>query len=82
MGAMSNMDLIITSCTSVAHVAGALGIPTWVIVPLLPYYTWADMKKESYWYESVSLYRQKVWKDWSDPFVEVDCDLVKLLEKK
>jgi len=82
MGAMENMDLMITSCTSVPHVAGALGIPTWIIVPLLPYYTWADMKKESYWYDSVSLYRQKVWKEWNEPFEEVKTDLKKLLEMK
>jgi tetratricopeptide (TPR) repeat protein len=80
MGAMANLDLIITSCTSIAHVAGALGRPTWVVTPLLPYYTWADMKKESYWYGSVSLYRQRVWKDWSHPFTEIQHDLKKLLE--
>jgi tetratricopeptide (TPR) repeat protein len=82
MGAMMNMDLIITSCTSVAHVAGALGVKTWVVIPLLPYYTWADMKKESYWYDNVSLYRQKVWKEWNEPFNEVKSDLIKLLETK
>lgn len=82
MGAMMNMDLIITSCTSVAHVAAALGIPTWVVIPLLPYYTWADMKKESCWYKNVSLYRQKEWKEWTAPFKEVEEDLVKLLESK
>jgi tetratricopeptide (TPR) repeat protein len=80
MGAMMNMDLIITSCTSVAHVAAALGVNTWVVTPLLPYYTWADMKKESYWYDSVRMYRQQVWKEWNEPFSEVKQDLIKLLE--
>lgn len=82
MGALENMDLLISSCTSVPHISAALGKPTWVVIPLLPYYTWADMKKESYWYDSVSLYRQKEWKNWNDPFVEVRNDLVKLLETK
>jgi ADP-heptose:LPS heptosyltransferase len=77
-----NLDLIITSCTSVAHVAAALGKPTWVVMPLLPYYTWADMKKDSYWYKSAQLYRQKFWRNWQDPFIEVKEDLIKLLEKK
>jgi tetratricopeptide (TPR) repeat protein len=81
MGVMMNMDLIITSCTSIAHVAGALGKKTFVVTPLLPYYTWADMKKESYWYDSVSLYRQKVWKEWGEPFKELKNDLITLLEK-
>jgi tetratricopeptide (TPR) repeat protein len=80
MAAMKNMDLIISSCTSVPHVAGALGVSTWIVIPLLPYYTWADMKKESCWYDSVSLYRQQQWKDWSHPFDEVRRDLKKLLE--
>lgn len=82
MGAMMNMDLIITSCTSVAHVSAALGCKTWIVIPLLPYYTWADMKKESYWYDSASLYRQKYWKKWDEPFEEVKKDLIKLLENK
>jgi tetratricopeptide (TPR) repeat protein len=82
MGALKNMDLVISSCTSVPHVAGALGVPTWVVVPLLPYYTWADMKKESYWYDTVNLYRQKVWGRWVEPFDEVKQDLKKLLEMK
>ena len=82
MGALSNMDLVISSCTSVPHVSSALGIPTWVIVPLLPYYTWADMKKESVWYDPTQLYRQKVWKEWEHPFEEIKIDLKKLLETK
>lgn len=80
MGAMMNCDLIITSCTSIAHVAGALGRDTRVVIPLLPYYVWADMKKESYWYESVKLYRQKEWKKWDDPFYELLDDLKKELK--
>lgn len=81
MGAMMNFDLVITSCTSVAHIAGALGVPTWVVTPLLPYYIWADMKKESYWYDSVSLYRQKEWKNWNEPMKEVRKDLEEMLCK-
>jgi tetratricopeptide (TPR) repeat protein len=82
MGAIMNLDLIITSCTSIAHVAAALGKPTWVVMPLLPYYTWADMKKESYWYKTVRCYRQKVWKDWKAPCDEVKKDLINLLGTK
>jgi hypothetical protein len=64
------------------HVSAALGCKTWIVIPLLPYYTWADMKKESYWYDSASLYRQKYWKKWDEPFDEVKKDLIKLLENK
>lgn len=82
MGALSNMDLIISSCTSVPHVAAALGRPTWVVIPLLPYYTWADMKPTSYWYDTVTLFRQEEWKNWSHPFEEVRKSLINLLEEK
>lgn len=78
MGAIMNCDFIITSCTSITHVAGALGKNTKAIIPLLPYYTWADMKKDSYWYENVKLYRQKEWKKWDAPFYELLEDLKKL----
>ena len=38
---IASLDLVITSCTSIAHLAGALGVETWVIVPILSYYIWA-----------------------------------------
>lgn len=82
LGAIQNLDLVITSCTSIAHAAAALGKRTWVVTPLLPYYLWADMKKSSYWYDSVSLYRQKHWNDWSDPFAEIKIDLQTLLSSR
>jgi ADP-heptose:LPS heptosyltransferase len=82
LGALHHLDLVITSCTSIAHAAAALGKRTWIVTPLLPYYTWADMKKSSYWYDSASIYRQKSWNDWSDPFAEINIDLQHLLDSK
>ncbi|MGZ8924281.1 MAG: hypothetical protein ACXW2E_00225 [Nitrososphaeraceae archaeon] len=81
MAAIMNLDLVITSCTSIAHVSAALGKETWIVVPLLPYYTWADMKKQSYWYDSVSVYRQTQWRNWEHPFKEIKQDLLTKLEK-
>lgn len=66
--AMENMDLIITSCTSVAHVAAAMGKPTWVITPILPYHTWTYGDRTSPWYKTVRLYRQQKFADWSGTF--------------
>jgi hypothetical protein len=62
------MDLMITSCTSVAHLSAALGIPTWVMVPVMPYYTWAMPGNTSPWYDSVRLFR-KDGETW-DPVLE------------
>jgi hypothetical protein len=66
--AISNLDLVITSCTGVAHCAAALGAPTWVVVPLMPYYLWAAPGDGSAWYDSVRLFRQTVFGEWEQPF--------------
>lgn len=64
---IQGLDLVITSCTSIAHLAGALGKETWVIVPVLPYYPWAFPSEKSVWYESVRLFRQKEYGNWDAP---------------
>jgi hypothetical protein len=61
------MDIVITSCTSVAHMSAALGVETWVITPILPYYLWAVPGNKSAWYNSVTLFRQEKYGDWSAP---------------
>ena len=63
--ALSNMDLVISSCTSVAHLSAAMGKPTWVLVPALPYFPWAPPGKTSAWYDSVTLFRQERFGDWN-----------------
>lgn len=63
---IQGLDLVITSCTSIAHLAAALGKETWVIVPVMPYYAWAAPGDRSVWYESVRLFRQTKYGDWSD----------------
>ena len=64
---IEGLDKVITSCTSVAHLAAAMGKETHIIVPILPYYLWADGKDESIWYKNVKLYRQEVFGDWAAP---------------
>lgn len=64
---IAGLDLVITSCTSVAHLSAALGVETWVIVPVLPYYLWAVPGDRSAWYDSVRLFRQTKYGDWTDP---------------
>ena len=63
--ALSEMDLVISSCTSVAHMSAALGRPTWVVVPALPYFIWSLPGRTSPWYDSVKLFRQEIFGDWT-----------------
>jgi hypothetical protein len=76
---IAGLDLVITSCTSIAHLSAALGKDTWVIVPIMPYYAWAEQKPSSVWYDSVRLFRQQQYGDWSYPLSEVRSELIKKL---
>ena len=78
--AISNLDLVITSCTSIAHMAAALGKPTWVLVPLLPYYMWATPGNTSAWYDSIRLFRQEIYGDWSAPFAQIEHALADVIQ--
>lgn len=69
--AIQQLDLVITSCTSIAHLSAAMGKPTWVIIPAMPYYPWAKPGNKSVWYPSVTLFRQKCYGDWNDAFSEL-----------
>ncbi len=64
--ALDQMDLVISSCTSVAHMSGAIGKKTWVVVPVLPYFVWAVPGDTTPWYDSVTLFRQTQFGEWGD----------------
>jgi tetratricopeptide (TPR) repeat protein len=59
-----NLDLIISVDTSVAHLAGALGRRTWVLLPVVPDWRWMMGRDDSPWYPSVRLFRQTKRGDW------------------
>jgi len=68
---IESVDKVISSCTSVAHLAAAMGKETWIISPVLPYYLWADGKESSIWYRNVRLFRQEKFGDWDTPLAKV-----------
>ena len=74
-GAIANLDLVITSCTSVAHLSAAMGKETWVIAPIMSYFTWAVPGSKSAWYDSVKLIRQEDYGNWEKPFAKVKKEL-------
>lgn len=65
---ISNLDLVITVDTAVAHLAGALGIPVWVALPLIPDWRWLLEREDSPWYPSMRLFRQRDRGDWPGVF--------------
>lgn len=72
LGAINNLDLIITSCTSVAHAACAMGKRTIVIIPIMEYYTWAEGKPTSSFYgDNLRLIRQITPETWKEAYDEL-----------
>ena len=63
---ISALDLVITVDTSVAHLAGALGKPVWIMLPNVPDYRWMLDRNDTPWYPSARLFRQTKSGDWSD----------------
>ena len=65
---MKNLDLIICCDTSVAHLAGALGLPVWVALPFAADWRWLQEREGSPWYPTMRLFRQTRMKDWQEVF--------------
>jgi hypothetical protein len=70
--AIATCDLVITSCTSVSHLAGAMGVETWVITPVMPYFLYAIEGDKTPYYDCFTLFRQEVYGDWRAPFEKVN----------
>lgn len=67
---ISCLDLVITVDTSIAHLAGVLGRPTWILLPYTPDYRWLLNRDDSPWYPTVRLFRQ-----------DRDCDYTSVLDR-
>lgn len=63
--AVSRLDVVISVDTSVAHLAGAMGVPVWLLIPFVPDWRWQVQRPDSPWYPSARLFRQTHAGDWS-----------------
>lgn len=68
---IDSLDLVVTSDTSVAHLAGAMGKPVWILVPYIPDWRWLLERSDSPWYPSARIFRQAAAGDWRQPLEQV-----------
>ena len=79
---MKCMDLIITNDTSLTHLAGALGLKTWLPLQYVPDWKWMLLRNDSPWYPNHRLFRQKNSATWLDVFEEMEIALCIKLSSK
>jgi tetratricopeptide (TPR) repeat protein len=80
---MARLDLVITSCTAPLHLAGALGRPTWAMIPFAPHFLWQLDRTDSPWYPSLRLYRQEQpGSYWGDVVARITNDLAALARQQ
>ena len=72
---LENLDLLICCDTAVAHLAGAIGTPCWLLLPYIPDWRWGLAGETTPWYNSLTLFRQKTPGDWAGVFNEVSTRL-------
>lgn len=75
---IQGLDVLVSVDTSVAHLAGALAKPVWVLLPWLPDWRWLLRREDSPWYPTARLYRQAHPQDWTKPLRRVGADLRQL----
>jgi tetratricopeptide (TPR) repeat protein len=75
---IETLDLVISVDTSIAHLAGALGKPVWILLPRLSDWRWFKDRDDSPWYDSARLFRQTHEGDWAGVIAMVEAQLCKL----
>ena len=77
-GLIQQLDLVISVDTSIAHLAGALGRPTWILLPFAPDWRWLLNTDRSPWYPGMRLFRQPRTGDWQTVLADVSSELTGL----
>jgi tetratricopeptide (TPR) repeat protein len=79
---VSELDVVVTVDTSLAHLAGAMGKPVWVLLSAVSDWRWLENRTDSPWYPTARLFRQKTLGDWTPVFAEVKTALAELAARK
>jgi hypothetical protein len=79
---MKNLDLVITIDTSIAHLAGGLGVPTWIMVPYVADWRWLEERTDSPWYPTMKIFRQAKNGDWKSVIDQIKKELEKRVLKE
>ncbi|MBK4720926.1 tetratricopeptide repeat protein [Azospirillum sp. YIM DDC1] len=74
---MQNLDLVISSCTAPAHLAGALGRPVWTLLPDIADWRWLERGDTTPWYPTMRLFRQAAPGDWASVVADVRAALAR-----
>ena len=74
---LQNLDVLVTSDSAIAHLAGGLGIKTWLALPLAPDWRWMFEREDCPWYPNMRLFRQTSFDDWSDVFARIAAELAR-----
>ena len=77
---IKSLDLVITIDNSTAHLAGALGVPVWNLLPFVPDWRWLLNRDDTPWYASMRLFRQKRFGDWDPVMKKLECELRTLIK--
>jgi len=80
--ALAELDLLISVDTGVAHLAGALGRPVWVMLPWICDWRWLRDRSDTPWYPSMRLFRQPKLADWNPVFSNVRSALELLVAER
>jgi len=80
--AVGQLDVVISVCTSVLHLAGALGRPVWGVISHVPCWRWMRERTDSPWYPTLRLFRQLAPGDWPGVFVQIEAALRQLTHSR
>ena len=78
---MKNLDLVISCDTAIPHLAGALGVPVWMVLGAMPDWRWLLEREDSPWYPTMRIFRQQERGNWLPVFERMAGELRRLLDQ-